>query len=356
MTTTVSEKIRGTWQIAAIAGVLFMGCSKTDTAPEITDIDQQPDQPSAVYSEPVKTPEPVTVEDDDKAAVVDGKTITVAEVRAVFDDRIAPYRNQIPPDQLETLWQAQMPVMLETAIAQHLIHKEIADREITITDTDIDAKLEEIKQQIPPGHTLEELTGQTSEQIRSSIDEMLAYEKLLEEFDLPLSDPTEEQLREHYDKNIDDYRMPESAQASHILIGLEKDADEETRATRKSKIESIRAELEEGADFAAMAAEHSDCPSGRRGGDLGSFGRGQMVAQFEEAAFSQEKGVIGPVIETKFGYHIVKVLDVQPEHLKSFEEVRDNITAMVKEDAARERTDELLKILRSEADIRYFLP
>lgn len=79
------------------------------------------------------------------------------------------------------------------------------------------------------------------------------------------------------------------------------------KTSAKATIKEIREKLLKGGDFAALAAEFSVCPSGKNGGELGTFGRGQMVAEFEQAAFGQEVGVIGPIIETEFGYHIVKV-------------------------------------------------
>ncbi len=74
----------------------------------------------------------------------------------------------------------------------------------------------------------------------------------------------------------------------------------------RSQIDGIKTELDGGADFAALAQQHSDCPSGQRGGDLGAFGRGQMVKEFEDTAFGLAVGDTSGVIETPFGYHIIR--------------------------------------------------
>lgn len=79
------------------------------------------------------------------------------------------------------------------------------------------------------------------------------------------------------------------------------------RSTKRQTAEGLRKQLLAGADFAGLAEAHSDCPSKRSGGDLGEFKRGQMVPEFDQAAFSQKVGEIGPIVETKFGYHIIKV-------------------------------------------------
>ena len=97
--------------------------------------------------------------------------------------------------------------------------------------------------------------------------------------------------------------------ASHILLmyaGSARSTATRTKAEAKAGVEGFIAELKNGADFAALAVANSDCPSGRSGGDLGPFGRGQMVPEFEEAAFNMEVGQVSGLIETDFGYHIVK--------------------------------------------------
>jgi parvulin-like peptidyl-prolyl isomerase len=73
-----------------------------------------------------------------------------------------------------------------------------------------------------------------------------------------------------------------------------------------AQINDLARQISEGADFAALAREHSDCPSGRSGGDLGQFGRGQMVKPFEDTAFGMEVGQTSDVVETEFGYHLIQ--------------------------------------------------
>ena len=101
----------------------------------------------------------------------------------------------------------------------------------------------------------------------------------------------------------------EQVQASHILLmyaGSARSTATRTKAEALDSINEFKTALDEGTDFAALAVANSDCPSGRSGGDLGPFGRGQMVPEFEDAAFSMEVGDVSGVIETDFGYHLVK--------------------------------------------------
>lgn len=103
--------------------------------------------------------------------------------------------------------------------------------------------------------------------------------------------------------------MADSVVASHILLmyqGSARSTASRSQEEAKTQIQEIKSQLDGGADFAELAQKHSDCPSGRRGGDLGSFGRGQMVPPFEQSAFGMEVGQVSDVVETDFGYHIIK--------------------------------------------------
>ena len=100
-----------------------------------------------------------------------------------------------------------------------------------------------------------------------------------------------------------------TARASHILVGYEdlKDSDSErSKEEAQELIGTIQAELANGADFAELAEEHSDCPSGASGGGLGEFGRGDMVPEFDEVVFNLEPGEDSDVVETAFGFHLIR--------------------------------------------------
>ena len=103
--------------------------------------------------------------------------------------------------------------------------------------------------------------------------------------------------------------MADQISASHILLmyaGSERSSATRTKAEAESQIANIAEQLQTGGDFAALAREHSDCGSAQAGGDLGSFGRGQMVKGFEDAAFALGVGDTSGVVETPFGFHIIR--------------------------------------------------
>lgn len=103
--------------------------------------------------------------------------------------------------------------------------------------------------------------------------------------------------------------MAESVRASHILLmyaGSERSTATRSREDAERQIRELKTQVDGGADFAELARQHSDCPSGRKGGDLGSFGRGQMVPEFETTAFGMPVGATSDVVETPFGYHLIR--------------------------------------------------
>lgn len=126
-------------------------------------------------------------------------------------------------------------------------------------------------------------------------------------------DVTEEDAKEYYDNNADSFKSGAQVKAKHILV------DEEENA------KNIAKEISEGKTFEDAAKEYSSCPSKDRGGDLGFFGKGQMVPEFEKAAFEGEMNkVLGPV-KTQFGYHLILVDEKKEEAVISYEEVKDKL-------------------------------
>ncbi|MHC4202501.1 MAG: peptidylprolyl isomerase [Planctomycetota bacterium] len=116
--------------------------------------------------------------------------------------------------------------------------------------------------------------------------------------------------------------------ARHILIGTRELKAKEEKEAARNKADDLRLRAISGEDFAKLAKESSDCPSGKRaGGDLGFFPRhGKMVEPFAAAAFALKKGGISPVVETKFGYHVIQTMEFRPPHDAPLDKVRDKVT------------------------------
>jgi peptidyl-prolyl cis-trans isomerase C len=163
--------------------------------------------------------------------------------------------------------------------------------------------------------------------------------------------PSPKEISKFYDENKDKFIMPENVHVRHILVTLAEGDDEKVKAEKKAKIEGLRKQLLDGANFAEVAKKNSDCPSKENGGDLGLIKKGQTVKPFEDAAFSQEKNVIGPVVTTEYGYHVIQVLEKNPSKTSSLEEVKSKIAAFLEQKKQSEAFSALLKKLRENAKI-----
>jgi peptidyl-prolyl cis-trans isomerase C len=146
---------------------------------------------------------------------------------------------------------------------------------------------------------------------------------------------TEEELQAVYDELYSDVPAGTEWNARHILVETE------------DEVKALIAELEGGADFAALAAEHSTGPSGPNGGDLGWFGEGMMVPEFEEAVKTLSPGQISGPVQTQFGWHVVKLEDTREKEAPSLEEVRDDLTSRVRQ----QRIEALVEQVTDDAEI-----
>jgi peptidyl-prolyl cis-trans isomerase D len=163
----------------------------------------------------------------------------------------------------------------------------------------------------------------------------------------------EAELRAYYDQHVDEFVEGEQASARHILFRVAPDATEVERSETELRANGVATIARSGGDFAVLASEYSEDPGSKDiGGDLGWFGRGQMVPEFENVVFSAKPGdIIGP-IKSQFGYHVIKVEGFRPEHQQPFEEVEEQIRFRVLEDRAvaeaEARANVLARRLKSE--------
>ncbi len=141
---------------------------------------------------------------------------------------------------------------------------------------------------------------------------------------------TDEQLEKNYKDNLSQYTQPERRKASHILFTFSSDADNAAKEKVKAEAQAVLDKIKSGADFSEMAKEYSRDPgSADKGGDLGFFGTGEMVPAFEESAYALKTGDVSDLVESPFGYHIIKLVAIEGGESKSFAEVKDKITEAV---------------------------
>ena len=172
----------------------------------------------------------------------------------------------------------------------------------------------------------------TEDEVRVQIQRGLAIRELIDQKVASKVVITDEETRAYYDGNSQLFQQPEQVKASHILIKVEPTADDAKKAEARKKIVEVQQKLKDGGDFAALAKEYSQGPSGSKGGDLGYFKRGQMVKPFDDVAFSMKTNEVSDLVETRFGYHLIKVYDKKPEQTLAYADVKDKIAQRLKQE------------------------
>jgi peptidyl-prolyl cis-trans isomerase C len=164
---------------------------------------------------------------------------------------------------------------------------------------------------------------------------------------------TEENMRKVYQEAVAQMGAEQEVRARHILFRVEDEKDETASKDAESKVKAVIARLKKGEDFAKLAAELTEDPSGKdNGGDLGYFSRDQMVPEFAEIAFKLDVGAISEPVKTQFGWHVLKVEDKRTKPVPEFEKVRDQIERFV----IRRAQSEFVAKLRADAKIERVQP
>ncbi len=340
---------------AACGVVLICGCDKRD-APRVTATpDTRPPSP-VVDAVPKAGSGAMT---DPVLVTVNGKQFT--RRMALDMTREQAMRQGIPPQYAEQYIAQGGDAMLRQSVDQFvnqtLVRAEVDRRAETITDADIQAVIERLSSNLPPDMTLTNALasqGMTMDMLREQIVMNERTRKLFDAEAPAVSNAVSDaDVAAFYNENEKRFASEESVEARHILLACPGEATAEARADVKASIELVRTQLVAGADFAQLAAATSSCPSKAKGGSLGQIRRGQMVPAFEQAAFSQDVGAIGPVVETEFGYHVVQVTKKLPGGVTPLAEVSDKIREFLVSQSREKRFVEYLKTLRSKATIVY---
>lgn len=153
----------------------------------------------------------------------------------------------------------------------------------------------------------------------------------------------EDEIKQYYQEHASEFGTQEQRQASHILINLAKQASDAEKQAAKAKAEQVLQEVKQSpAKFAALAKQYSQDPgSATNGGDLGMFGRGSMVKPFEDSVFSLKAGEVSGLVQTDYGYHIIKLHTIKPAKVQSLSEVKNLIVQRLKSQHANDKFAEL---------------
>ena len=294
---------------------------------------------------------------DGKVAVINGAVITQGD----FDKEMIRIQGQFAGTG-RSLNESQLPDIkkrvLETLINRELLYQESQKKGFKVEDKEVNEQFDVLKKRFPSEDEFKTalLKMKTSEAaLKSQLRKGMGIQQFLDKEFVQKVKVPEEEVKDFYKKQPDLFKEPEKVKASHILIKFDSQADKSAKDQAKIKIEEIQKKLKGSEDFAVLAKEFSEGPSNVKGGDLGYFKRGQMVQPFEDAAFKLEPGVVSDIVETRFGYHLIKVVDKKPESVVSYENAKDKIVNYLKKEKTEKELKRYIEELRQKAIIEKFL-
>ncbi len=293
----------------------------------------------------------------DKAAVVNGVVITRAQYDKEIEvhlQRVARQGRQMSEEQLTKLKKD----ILDGLIEREVLYQESQKAGIKVSDEKVNEQLAGIQKRFPSEEEFKKALASmnlTEDEVRTQIQRGLAIRELIEQKVASKIVISDEDTKAYYDKNPQLFKQPEQVKASHILIKVEPTADEAAKAAARKKIQDIQQKLKDGRDFAALAREYSEGPSGAKGGDLGYFSRGQMVKPFEDTAFAMKPGEVSDLVETRFGYHLMKVYEMKPEQTLAYGDVKDKIAQRLKQEKIETEANLYVQNLKKDAKVEKLL-
>ena len=294
---------------------------------------------------------------------VDSASRYVARVNGVgilvddFEDAVLRIQQQyasagqvIPDSQMGEL----RSQVLDQLIAQELLLQEASNEGVTISTQQIDAQYQSIRGQVPTDEQWQQVldaNGTTDDGLRDQIRRSAILQQMVANALEGIEPVTQEEIESFYTQNPSYFMTGETVTARHILISTDGLTTDEEIADARERAEAIRQQLLDGADFAMLAIQESEGPSAAQGGELGTFGRGQMVAPFEEAAFALEVGEISEVVQTQFGFHVIQVTDRSDGGMIPLEDVSSQIEQVLNQQNQEEALNTYVDGLKTDASI-----
>ena len=293
-----------------------------------------------------------------KVATVNGKSIAYKD----FERKMKIITQQVmrgQPGQLpDALKDRAKTEAVNQLISEELLYQESVKNKLKLDDGMVDKELKGLKARFKDDAQFRETLKRmdlTEDQLKEQIARQAIIRMLLEKEVISKIETTKEDAKKYFQSNSAEFHQPERVRAQHILIKLEPGADEQKKSEARKKLEGVKKRVLAGEDFGKLAKEYSEGPSNVREGDLGYFTRGRMVKPFEDAAFKLAPNEISDIVETQFGYHLIKVLDHQAAKDPSFDEIEPRVMEILRNKKIQQKYEAYIYKLRQNAKIETIL-
>jgi peptidyl-prolyl cis-trans isomerase C len=298
---------------------------------------------------------PVPAELPAVLARVNGEAIERWEFEYVVHGVEGQAGRPIPPDQRDQVFRG----LLDQLVAFRLLSQEARSRKLNASDADVKARIDEIRKSFPSEDAfLKALAseGSSLEKLQQQTRMTLLVSKVLEAEIGPKVSVQPKDIDAFYQQNLDRFKEGETVHASHILIAIPEKADAAQKQQSRAQAEGLLKQIRAGADFAQLARSRSqDSSSATRGGDLGFFASGQMDPAFETAAFALKPGEVSSLVETPYGFHIIKLHERHPPRTVPLTEVRAQIGQYLTDQQRDEMTVDFVEQLKTKGKIEIYV-
>ena len=292
-----------------------------------------------------------------KVAVVNGTVIVRKDL-----DRQMGFLQQKMQDEGESVKDADLAQMernaLENLISEELLYQEALKQKTNIGDPEISESFNKIKARFSNEEEFKNTlskAGLNQEVLKSQLKKSLTIDRFIEKEFVQKVSISDKESKDYYDGHPDLFRRPEQIRASHILIRIDAKADKSGKESSRNKLEGIRQRVKKGEDFAELAKQNSEDSTSANGGDLGYFQRGRMVKPFEDAAFALKPGEVSDIVESPYGYHLIKVTEKKPESAVAYEDVKERLQAYLKQERIQEQVGSYVAEQKGKAKVERML-
>ena len=249
--------------------------------------------------------------------------------------------------------------VLNEIVGAELLYQTCRARGYLPTQDAIDGQIAQFRTRFPNPEEFQralDTQGMTAEGLARMLSLEGGMQKLVQAEILASIKISDQEKQQFYRENTDKMKSPEQLRLSHILIKTAQSDAPATREAAKKKTEDLKARLDAGEDFATLASQNSDDPGSKEnGGELPWVSRGDTVPAFEQAAFALAPGETSNIVETPFGYHIIKVSERKSSQSLPYDDVVTRIEEFLTQQAVQEQIQNRVKALRSEAEVEIFI-
>ncbi len=350
--------------VFSVIGLVFMSFLDSNQTPAMAA--EEKAAPKAAPAPAAKTaPAPAATPAPAKEVTYDPKKLpkviaTVGKVEVsreifakVLDNLIKQMKSHGQPITEEWLKNAQKQIA-DRMVTAEVLYQDAQANKIKVDDKEIQEQMDKIAKSFPSPEEYKKglkEQGVTDKDLKRDIGKNLAIRRLLDEKVTALVKVDEAEAKKYYDEHTKEFDRPEMVRARHIILLVDKNADEAKKAEAKKKMEGILAEIKGGAKFEDAAKKNSQDGSAENGGDLGFFAKGQMVKEFEEAVWNMKPGEVSGIVTTPFGLHLIKFEERKAAGSVSFAEMKNDLIRGLESQKKGDAVNKYIADLKAKAKI-----